>query len=309
MYNQLSFPLYISNYLETREADTILNALSQIVYRHFNAWPTFSNISKFNPPLDGFRVDVKNYVQYEAVLAMNGALIFNYPIWIIKLPNGPLSDLSEYLLSIIHGSASDGSVDLTNLAARLDRIIPPDKKALLSIVDFNARDFVEFFLFMLGKEAKDRKFLVSSLFLGNNGIEFISNWTLFFYFLPNLRYLNVRNNPLREIPRLLQPFQHILIDFDTAPNQNQQYSQFQNNQFPNNQFQRNPFQNNQNNPFPNNQNNSFPNNQNNSFPNNQNNSFPNNQNQDNQQFLEQYPEMPANFDDSFAPIVNIQVND
>jgi hypothetical protein len=132
------------------------------------------------------------------VLSLNGLLILNYPIWIIKLPT-TFGEWTEIFSIIFDANARSGIADLGSFAEKFAAAGGDP-----SVVNFNSRDFVEFFLFRLGTEARDKRFWVKTLILTRNSIQSIDPWTAFLAFLPNLQEINVRENPIEAVPQLLE---------------------------------------------------------------------------------------------------------
>lgn len=205
-----NYTLFISNYPYGRSPEAILNILNTQIFNCFGASPMFDNPS---PIGDGFTVSVLNHIQYDAMLQLNGALVYNYPIWIVKFHfDDPFANQFTIFSKIFIDSLSEGQVDLTNFASKF-QIADALNEGDASIVNFNNREFVEFLFFRLGVESRDNRFWVSSLILCYNGIKSISYWVPLLHFLPNLKYINLKYNNLESEPNLPDYLQ-ISVDYD-----------------------------------------------------------------------------------------------
>jgi hypothetical protein len=187
--------LFISNYPPRCSAESVLRAIQSQVERRIGVPPTFLERQSV---ADGLRATVPNPVQADAILNINGSLILNHPIWIVKLPI-ELGEWTEAFSIVFETNTRDGIADLGSFAEKF-ALVGGDP----GIVNFNRRDFVEFFLFRLGTEAREKRFWVRTLVVTNNRIESIDPWSTFLAFLPNLREINVRGNPLRARPQLFE---------------------------------------------------------------------------------------------------------
>jgi hypothetical protein len=185
------FDLLISNYPPSKE-DSVIQAVQDEVHRRIQSRPRFTQYSAVS---GGLRVKVPTEMEFDTLLSINGALILNYPIWIVKFPDF-LNAFVPFLSRVFQKNSVDGIVDLSNLAQKVR-----DAGASAGCVNLNNRDFVEFLLFQLGTQARDSRFWVRAIVLGGNGIEAIDMWTRFFHFLPNLRVIDVRGNTLQRRPQ------------------------------------------------------------------------------------------------------------
>jgi hypothetical protein len=201
MWEGPTFALFLSNYPRRASKESVLCAIQHEVQQECNARPTFLDHVAV---ADGLRVTLPNQAQCDAVWAVNGRLVLNYPLWIIRFPSKRLGVLTHPLSEIFQENSADGVVDLSNLAAKF-----ADTGADPWQANFKDIDFVEFLLFRLGSEARDDRFLVQALVLGGNNInKALGAWSPFFHFLPNLRLIDLRGNKVRgpvsfpEWPRL-----------------------------------------------------------------------------------------------------------
>lgn len=202
-----NYTLLISNYYpEDRPPDAVLEMLKKLAFESFGGSPDFSSPLKCE---GGFMVSVLNHIQYDALLQLNGALVYNYPIWIIKFPSNDTLAMHFPVFTNIFMKSSEGQVDLSNFANKVN-----EEHGRPEIVNFNNREFVEFLLYRLGVDSRDKKFWVSSLILCNNGIQNINPWASFFHFLPNLKHININNNPLFEAPNLPE-YMQIQVEYNS----------------------------------------------------------------------------------------------
>jgi hypothetical protein len=163
------------------------------VERRVGGRPNF--ISR-EPKEDGVLVILQNQIQRDKTLEINGFLVLNHPIWIVKSPE-PFEGFRPVLSRVFQTNASDGIVDLGSLAQKVT-----DAGGDGNAVKLNNRDFVEFLLFRLGTEARDERFWVQTLVLCDNEIEAIDPWSPFLHFLPHLRVINVTENNITQKPDL-----------------------------------------------------------------------------------------------------------
>jgi hypothetical protein len=196
--------LFVSNYPLRRSVESVMRAIQSEVERRCGAPPVFLERQQI---ADGTRVTVPNATQADAVLALNGALILNHPIWIVRSVLS-LGAHTEALSVVFAANSDSGIVDLERFAEKFAAAGSDP-----SVVDLNDRDFVEFFLFRLGTESRDSRFWVKTLVLTGNGIRRIDRWAPFLCFLPNLREIKARDNPMEVEPGL--PV--IDVDWDGRP--------------------------------------------------------------------------------------------
>jgi hypothetical protein len=188
-----TFELFFSNYPLRLSMEAIMGAFCQVVIDKYGHPPVFRDQASF---LDGFRVSVPDAAQMNGIREMNGVLVFNQPIWIIKFPS-QLGALYDPLARIFQQNVSNGIVDLTNLTLQFQTLGYDPKW-----INFKQRDFVEFLFFRLGTTSRDERFFVETLVLNQNPIESIDLWSPFFAFLPNLHYLIVNETFIRREPKL-----------------------------------------------------------------------------------------------------------
>lgn len=201
------FWVLIGNYppLFSDDPDGVIRAIANQVRRITGNELSYERGSVFSSM--EFALSFPTEQQMEAVLGLNGSFIYNNPIWIIKYPQY-YENIGFDLSKIFATSTCNGQVDLNNLKQRFEQLgkNPSD-------IDFNNRDFVEFLLYRLGTESRDKRFYVDTLILTNNFIEDINRWSPFLVFLPTLHSLILNQNPLKQQPDL-PAYPYISIDCD-----------------------------------------------------------------------------------------------
>jgi hypothetical protein len=189
-----SFTLLISNYSRRHPVESVLCAVQDAVQRRIGGRPNF--LSHDVTSDDSVTVTLPNQMQVDNTLELNGALLLNYPIWIVKSPI-PFANVAPVLSLVFYANASNGIVDLAQLPTKVAAA-----GGAKEMVRLNNRDFVEFLLFHLGREARDTPFWVHTLVLSDNNIQVIDPWSPFLHFLPNLRIIHAENNALTQRPEL-----------------------------------------------------------------------------------------------------------
>lgn len=215
--NQQAFDIMITNYHRSQSPESILQQLSTKVLEVFKLSPNFStDIVPLPTDPPSFKVSVNSYAQFHAILLMNGILIFNYPIWIVKFhsPQDYLGAQVQAFRLAFLTSQNNGLVDLNDFESRFRASggITEAQDAqgqLVKIIDFNNRDFVEYFFYSLGLFSIIDHFWVSKIILTHNNIENINGWGPFFHFLPNLKYVNLNSNKIYQTPNLKLDYQII----------------------------------------------------------------------------------------------------
>ena len=200
------YVVFVSNFTNGATVSDIFEALKREIESRL--WPLSATVGQ--EVAGGFTIVLPNMMQMQAVLAMNGCLIKNYPIWIVRF-GFFLLRFTDLLRRVILANYSDGLVDLSRLQEKWNE--EDGESSGQNYVNMNNRDFVEFVLFTIGMLARDERIWVHSLVLSENGIEDVNPWAGFFHFLPNLRYLNVMDNPLTQ-PTKLVFFPWIYVDED-----------------------------------------------------------------------------------------------
>lgn len=224
IFNQKDkFSVLIGNYPPLISADGVIQAIINIIRRSTgNELKCKHGIISLDT-LE-FSISFPNAEQMKAVLDLNGTFIYNNPIWIIKFPTF-YGQYGPVLSTIINRSICNGQIDLSNLKNRFAKLGNDP-----SVVDFNKLDFVEFFLYQLGTESRDKRFFIDSLILNNNNIQDINKWSPYLTFLPTLQTLVLNQNPLKRAPDL-PAFPYIIIKSDIKFSQNKnrrQQSNFNN---------------------------------------------------------------------------------
>jgi hypothetical protein len=186
--------LFFSNYPLHISHEAVLGAFSAQILDRYGQEPRLTNPSII---LDGFTATASNEDQLNAMRELNGILIFNQPLWIVRLPT-KLGVLCDPLSRLFHQHVSNGVVDLANLGAKFEAV-----GSRSDWVNFKSRDFVEFLLFRLGTNSRDDRFFVESLVLNQNPIESVNEWSPFFAFLPNLHYLYLEQTLVKQQPQLV----------------------------------------------------------------------------------------------------------
>lgn len=203
-----SYVVFVSNFTNGATVSDIFEALKREIESRL--WPLSATVGQ--EVAGGFTIILPNMMQMQAVLAMNGCLIKNYPIWVVRF-GFLLEVFTDLLRRVILANYSDGLVDLSRLQEKWNEEDRDGLSQGRDYVNMNNRDFVEFVLFTIGMLARDERIWVHSLVLSENGIEDVNPWARFFHFLPNLRYLNVMDNPLTQ-PTKLVFFPWIYVDED-----------------------------------------------------------------------------------------------
>lgn len=196
-----NFSILIGNYPLFVDPDAIIEQIKNII----------SKTSGFNLTIkkgilsttflsQQFSILVPNQAQFDSILALNGYFVFNSKIWIIRFPFEFLQ-LGQILPVIINRSISDGIYDLGNLRDQFSSNgIDPN------IVNFDNYYFVEYLFYCIGSEARDQRFLIVQMIATNNNIHDINSWPRFLHFIPSLRILDVRNNPLVNEPKIPESY-------------------------------------------------------------------------------------------------------
>ena len=144
----------------------------------------------------------------DALLWLNGKLIHNYPIWIIKwnermqIYTGPLSMLFSQ-------NTEDGQIDLSYFNEKLAAI-----GVDVTNVNLNNRDFVEYMFYGMGCCTRERMLWVHTMILSNNNIESIDMWYPFFHFMPNLKHIIIKSTNLRQHPYMDPDWPLLQIESD-----------------------------------------------------------------------------------------------
>jgi hypothetical protein len=187
------FDLLISNFAATRSPDAIVDELEKLAGRG-----SLGN-KQYERCFDGIRIHPANLQVANALLERNGLLIFNWPLWIIRVPWGLFAQQGPYevLRQIFLQNCCNGKMDLGNLQTKIGRMGVQTKW-----IDFGNRDFVEFLLYRLGSESRDQKFIVRDLILTGNGIQQVDAWSSFLRFLPDLRTIVLHDNHISRPPNL-----------------------------------------------------------------------------------------------------------
>lgn len=207
-----SYDMLITNYPKDNYL-MILDLLNESVRSNFGAYPTILN-KKIDE--NEIIITVLNHIQYDALLQLSGSFVCNYPIWITKYHQNDKLDSQKQVFGLIFQRFSNnGIVELSGFADKFSKYGGDP-----SIVNFNNRDFVEFLLFRLGTESRDKRFWVSTLYLENNGIKTISPWVPFLHFLPNLKQIKITNNPIEYIDNPILPeYLQIFVEYNNNDSQ------------------------------------------------------------------------------------------
>ena len=151
----------------------------------------------------------------EAMLLLNGRLVYNYPIWMVR-HNEKMCQYGQALVMVYKTNTSDGQLDLSNFYHKFHEFFG---KYDARYVNLNNRDFVEFVLFGLGIKSRERMLWVHTLILSDNDIESIDMWGPFFHFVPNLRNIIIKNTKLKQHPIITEwPLLKIESDFGVSFN-------------------------------------------------------------------------------------------
>jgi hypothetical protein len=181
--------ILVTNFHRSKSDALVLGDLSRLFQEKSGRSPTFADVSRLEP--FGIKVSVPDK-DAEALRALTGTLILHFPIWIIKLPS-EFGIYSDDLATLFTSQCLQGFADLSQLKQKLNR-------AGRLEIDFNNLDFVEFLLWKLGMESRERMFWVATLVLTDNEIRKVDKWGPFFHFLPNLRRINLKGNKLDNMP-------------------------------------------------------------------------------------------------------------
>jgi hypothetical protein len=157
--------------------------------------------------LRGLKVVLTDEEEYQYVHGRNGSYVFNQQIWIIKFPSPRFGESHAVLTDIFSWQVRNGVADLTGLQKLV--VQRGGDKAL---VNFRDLEFVEFLLFTLGVESRDQQFTVERLLLRENQIRSLEGWDRYFFFLPALRYLDVRSTKIKLGKLSLRAWPWITID-------------------------------------------------------------------------------------------------
>ncbi|OHT04870.1 hypothetical protein TRFO_27543 [Tritrichomonas foetus] len=188
------FSMLVGNYPPSISPDAILNALINLIREKYRKNPNVTKTNEF-PSFD-FQISVPSLEEQNAFLSLNGCFVFNNPIWIIKFPY-VYDSISLQLSGIFRNATCNGIVDLSNLRQYFE-----SHGFNSNLVDFGQRDFVEFLLFRLGSESRDRRFLINTLIVNGNNIQNINGWAPFFVFMPALHNVIAYNNPINVLPNI-----------------------------------------------------------------------------------------------------------
>lgn len=200
------FSVLVGNYSPLTSANGIIQSIVDQIRRSTGNELDFKYGLIFPQSLE-FTISLPNAAQMKAVLDLNGSLIHNNRIWIIKFP----AFYEKYGLDfseIFNKSICNGQIDLSNLRKKFDDL---GKNA--TIIDFNKQDFVEFLFYRLGTESRDKRFFIHTLILNNNFIQDINEWNSYFAFLPTLHTIILNQNPIKRQP-YLPSYPYITIQCD-----------------------------------------------------------------------------------------------
>jgi hypothetical protein len=201
------FAVFISNIAQFRSPQAILHSICREASTgSFD--PIFREAKHGEAAkLRGLRLVLSNKDEYECVYYQNGSYVFNQQIWIIKFPSRRLGECHSVLTDIFFSRVKNGVADLSGLKKLVAK-----EGGDQEVVNFQNLDFVEFLLFTLGVESGDERFTVEHLLLRENQIHNINGWDRFFFFLPALRYLDVRSAQIRLGKLSLPGWPWVVID-------------------------------------------------------------------------------------------------
>jgi hypothetical protein len=207
--------ILITNFHPSKSDAFVLGDVSRVVEERWHGAPTFEDSTRLEGV--GLRVFVPDH-QVEPLRSLTGSLILNNPIWIVKCPL-VYGIHTDSLSAVFASQCMQGFADLSNLKQKLNAAGKP-------AIDFNDLDFVEFLLWRLGTESRDKMFYVSTLILTDNEIRSIDKWSPFFHFLPNLKKIHLNGNRLQNVPSFTE-WPHLEVVYDKGGQKAQQRGQQQ----------------------------------------------------------------------------------
>jgi hypothetical protein len=187
--------VFISNYNNPNGTDSEIppKSITTAISSTLGVYP-FSSVPRSEN--SGFHISVIPQ-HYQTVCDLHGRFIGGRRrIWIIKSPSAQLSQLWPHFRRIF-STISCGCARLCDL-----RTLIQNEGGNGSVVNFRNRDFVEFFLFALGRMSQDDGLTVEQLDISNNPIGNLNLWLPFLFFLPELRLIFCHNCAFTEAPHL-----------------------------------------------------------------------------------------------------------
>jgi hypothetical protein len=207
--------ILITNFHLSKSDVFVLGDISRVIQEKYGGSPTFGDLTR----MDG--VGIHTHIpadQFEPLRALTGTLILNNPIWIVKCPL-VYGVYSDDLSALFASQCLQGFADLSHLTQKLNTAQKP-------AIDLNDLDFVEFLLWRLGTESRDKMFYVATLILTDNEIKSIDKWSHFFHFLPNLKKIHLNGNKLSNAPSFPE-WPHLEVVWDKGSQKGPQKGQQQ----------------------------------------------------------------------------------
>lgn len=208
----------ITNYPPRASPDAVWSRLKKVFAEVWGSEPgvigTVEAIGDGTHKTEMFTVNLINRAHMDALLWLNGKLIYNYPIWILRW-NRSMEVYTGPLSLLFSQNTEDGQIDLSNFREKMEAI-----GADMTNVSLNNRDFVEYLFYGMGCCARGRMLWVNTMILSDNDITSIDMWYSFFHFMPNLKHIIIKNTNLRQHPYMDPdwPFLRIESDFGESFN-------------------------------------------------------------------------------------------
>ncbi|EAY05227.1 hypothetical protein TVAG_474060 [Trichomonas vaginalis G3] len=230
--SRVRYSVLIARYPQNTPLNTIINFIQSLVK---SKTMSILDIRNLRTTPNGIAFSVPNDNQFKIVLSLNGSMISQTRLWITRYPDSVKKE-NHILDKIFQLNFSNNTMDLSDIFGKMCQISP--KGHSFNITD---QSHLEYLFFYLGSEALSKNIKIRALNLSKNYISIIDNLNNLLWFLPDLKTLDLSQNPINFLPNLNPEFSgiNIIAPFGITRPFNQQNSGWQQ---PNQNFMnQNPF--------------------------------------------------------------------